>query len=400
MSKKEIRPIKINIPEHHDPVDAPKRSNRKRSIFFLAGILILGVIVWQVFTPKTSVFNYIFPSGDNLKKTAGRVNVLLLGNAGGKHDGAKLTDSIVVASYNIETKQSMLISIPRDLWLESIGRKVNAAYETGEENKNGSDGLKFAEKKISEIVGLPIHYGVRLDFNGFSKAIDQIGGIEVDVPRSFDDYMYPKEGAENDSCGLIEKEVELDASTAAILNTQPGKRKVWVRNDDKAATEAADFYCRFEHINFKKGTVSMDGTTALKFVRSRQGTNGEGSDFARSRRQQLVIEAFRQKILSLETLANPARIIGLIGVLGTSIETDIPADKYLEFYNLVKEIKESKSIVLGNLEGGDSILINPSPSQYGGAWVLIPPGNDFTPIKDYIKRQLDGQEASRSAKIK
>ncbi len=396
MSKNYLRPIKILHDEEGKIATPSKKNNRKFQLLGLFFLLVIAVIIWSFFSSSSSVFNYVFSQGENLKTSEGRVNVLLLGIAGGTHEGALLTDSIIVASYNVRTRQAMLISVPRDLWLDSIHEKVNAAYEVGLSNKNGGNGLKFAEDKIDDILGIPIHYGVRLDFNGFNKAMDQIDGVDIEVSRTFDDYMYPKEGAENDSCGLSEKEVELDATNAAILHMQAGKRKVWVRSDDKVATEAADFGCRFEHIHFDKGTTHMDGTTALKFVRSRQGTNGEGSDFARSKRQQLVIEAFRKKTLSLDTLSNPAKIAGLISAFGSSFETDIPATKFLEFYMLVKNMQETKNIVLGDLGNGQSVLVNPSSGDYGGSWVLIPPNNDLTPIKEYIKKQLSDQEASAS----
>src|SRR5258708_106351 len=400
MSKNNIRPIKILQDEEGKIVTPKKKVALKFKLLGFCFLLILVGIIWSFFSSSSSVFNYVFSQGENLKTTDGRVNVLLLGVVGGTQDGAILTDSNTVASYNVKTQQAILISVPRDLWIDSIHEKVNAAYEVGQLDKNGNNGLKFAEDKIDDILGIPIHYGVKLDFSGFNKAMDQVGGVDIEVPRTFDDYNYPKEGAENDSCGLTEKEVELDATNAAILHMQPGKRKVWVRGDDKVATEAADFGCRFEHIHFDKGVMHMDGTTALKFVRSRMGTNGEGSDFARSRRQQLVIEAFRKKALSLDTLSNPSKIGGLISAFGTSFETDIPAGKYLEFYNMVKNMQETKNIVLGDLGNGQSVLVNPSSGDYGGAWGLFPPNNEFIPIKGFIKKQLYCNETTSKERKK
>ncbi len=394
-----------------------KKINKKAKLilFFIIGIVVLSFI-WSFFRSSSSVFNYsvggVFQQ-DPFSGTDGRLNVLLLGNAGGKHDGAELTDSIIVASYHLKSGQVTLISIPRDLWVDSTKSKINAVYEYGELPKNGGDGIKFAKENIDNVVGLPIHYTIRLDFNGFARAIDHVGGVDIDVPKSFEDFRYPIEGKENDLCGFKEKDVELPpeevlklSSASAYLKplpkkeNEPQKFQVLVDGSDKIASGAADFACRYEHLKFTKGSTHLDGETALKFVRSRMGTNGEGSDFARSRRQQLVIQSFREKALSIKTLTNPKTIVELVATLGQSIETDIPLDKYLDFYNLAKKVAGVKSIVLGDLGGGKSILSVPNAADYGGAFVLTPPNDDFGPVKEYIKKSLDDQVASASAKAK
>jgi polyisoprenyl-teichoic acid--peptidoglycan teichoic acid transferase len=314
--------------------------------------------------------------------------------AGGNHDGALLTDSIIVASYNLKSKDVTFFSIPRDLWLDNAKQKVNAVYETGlEKGVSSSDpGLKYAEDKIDDVMGLPIHYGIVLDFSGFSKAINLVGGVDVNVPNTFDDYEYPIQGRENDLCGLQEKEVDLTPEEASSSGLQPGKQKVLINSSGKIATDSASFACRFEHIHFDKGLTHLDGVEALKFVRSRHAFGVEGSDFARSRRQQLVIEAFRDKVLSAETLANPGKLISLVDTFGKSLVTDIPKTQYLEFYGLTKSATHVTSVVLGNLGNGKSLFINPPLADYGGAWVLIPPKNDFQPVKDFVRDTLNAAQ--------
>ncbi|MBI2595233.1 LCP family protein [Candidatus Daviesbacteria bacterium] len=367
---------------------------KKFEKLLVAVSIIIGcVVVWSILTSTSSVFQFVF-SNSGLKSTNDRVNVLLLGIAGGTHAGAQLTDSMIIASYHLKTHQVILISVPRDLWLSSISAKVNAAYEIGLSPKNEGNGLKFAEDKIDDILGVPIHYGVRLDFSGFARAIDLVEGIDVKIPKTFDDFNYPIEGKEDELCGLVEKDVELSAGqiqdlNAPSLNLKPGKNKVLVDLQEKIATSAADFGCRFEHIHFEQGIQHMDGAEALKFVRSRMGTNSEGSDFARSRRQQLVLQSFRDKVLSIQTLTNPQKISELIKTFGKSFETDIPLERFLDFYKLVKDVDGVKSLVLGDLGTGKSILINPPAADYGGAYVLIPPGNDFSIIKEFIKGELE-----------
>ncbi len=406
------------------------RRNKKTFKRFLPILLVVAIVLgliflWSFFSTTSSIIQFAFGGvgGSHIKSTDGRVNILLLGLAGGKHDGTLLTDSIIVASYDLKSHNVTFISIPRDLWLDGIKNKVNAAYEFGLEPKNGGNGLKFAEDKIDDILGIPIHYGIRIDFSGFSKAIDLVNGVDVNVPKAFDDYNYPITGKEDDLCGLQEKEKELTDNEAKQFKLIPGtpdespnpspsgdlpkkkyeqssthRYKVLVDSNDKIATSSADFACRFEHIHFDAKLTHMDGETALKFVRSRMGTNGEGSDFARSRRQQLVIQSFRTKVLSLDTLFNPSKIAGLLGTFGESVDTDISSDTYLEFYNLAKAMNQVDNIVLGDLGGGKSVFVTGAVSEYG-AYVVIPPKNDFTSVKEFVNKKLT-EDATASATVK
>lgn len=386
---------------------------KKQSAFVKIAVLlgVLAIIiyaVWWFFTSSgTGAIEMVF-NRNKIKEDNGRVNVLLLGNAGGKHAGASLTDSIIVASYDLKTNKAILFSIPRDLWLDNAQAKVNTVYQAGK--KQTGNGLKYAEEKIGEIIGLPIQYGVRVDFNGFSKAIDLVEGIEVAVPKTFDDYNYPIEGKEEDLCGLTEKEIgmteeefrslKLPSDTPIQQGTEEGKKKykVLVGLNEKIATESADFACRFEHIHFDEGKVKMDGDTALKFVRSRSGTNGEGSDYARSRRQQLVLDGFRAKVLSLETLLDPAKLFGLAATFGESFETDIEQTRFLDFYKLSKKLEGTEHIVLGDLGKGQSVFVVGAPGKYG-AFVLVPKNDDWKTISEFVKLKLEGSPSAALAPI-
>lgn len=366
----------------------------------IIGVLTALAIFLTTQSGSNSYVNYIF-SGTSLKSTDDRVNVLLLGIAGGLHDGANLTDTIMIASYNLKTNQLFLFSIPRDLWLPSIKSKANAVYEIGYQQNNG---LGLSKTVMGNILGLPIHYGLRVDFRGFVKALDAIGGVDVLVEKSFDDYLYPIGGKEDDLCGFEEKEIDFDQDQAKKLNIEPGKRKVLIAPDGNIATDSAQedkgikyFSCRYEHISFEKGKTHMNGAVALAFVRSRHGTNGEGSDFARSKRQQKVLEAARDKMLSLETLANPQKIGDLVKTFGKSIDTDITVKDALEFYKLSSKIDKIYSLVIDDSlkkelpDGRTSLLIRPQSSDYGGAYVLISQDDDFSIIHGYVRKILTGE---------
>jgi len=363
--------------------------------------LLLALAIFLTTLSGSSVVNFII-TGTSLNSDDGRVNVLLLGMAGGSYDGATLTDTILVASYNLKTHKLHIISIPRDLWLPSLRSKANAVYQLGLTQKNG---LNFAKTVMGNVLGLPIHYGLRVDFNGFMEIVDVLGGIGVEVERTFDDYLYPIKGRENDLCGYIEEEREFSEEEAKQLNIEPGQRKVFISPEGNIATDSAEenkgakyFTCRYEQIHFAKGPNHMDGEIALKYVRSRHGTYEEGSDFARSARQEKVIQAIRKKILSLETLTDPQKVKELMKTLGRSIDTDISIYSVAEFYKLSNDLEKTYSIVLDNskkegLPGSrKSLLIQPPLADYGDSYVLISQDDDFSIIHGYIKMILEEDE--------
>ncbi|MDO8638345.1 MAG: LCP family protein [Candidatus Daviesbacteria bacterium] len=372
-------------------------------IFILIGFGLF--VLWWQSSSSSTAFNFVFGKESALKVESGRVNILLLGIAGAGHDGPNLTDTIMVASYKPSTAQVDLISLPRDLWIDEHKAKINTLYQLG---LNKKDGLGFVQGEIGKILGIDIPYAIRVDFNGFIKAVDLLGGIDVDVQQSFDDYFYPVPGKENELCDYQEKEIDIDEAKAKELNLTSGKVKALVDSAGKIATASATaiiysdaqvfklFSCRFEHLSFTKGVTSMDGETALKFVRSRHGSGKEGSDFARSARQELVLKAFKNQVLSVQNLLNPQKIVELLQTFGSNVETNIPVKLYPEFIKILKQQKDIKSFVIDST-GKDPFLIVPPSGDYG-AWILIPPNNDFGRIQKHIDNIFSGiLEASVSA---
>jgi polyisoprenyl-teichoic acid--peptidoglycan teichoic acid transferase len=355
---------------------------RKRVLltFFVFFLLIIGFGIVKVAKFLPSFFQYFIQKEINLKETRDKkINILLLGTGGEGHDGPNLTDTIMLANIDPNTKKATLISIPRDLWVPDLKQKINYAYASGEDVSKGS-GLVLAKAAVKKVTGQSIDYAVRLDFNGFTKAVDMIGGLDITVANTFDDYQYPIEGKENDTCGHNDEEiVDLSAQIATA-----------------SADELEVFPCRYKHLHFDKGLTHMDGVTALTFVRSRHGTNPEGSDFARSKRQEKVISAFKEKVFSLNTFLNPVKIVGLINTLKDSIDTDIKQDEYDDFVKLAQKMQKA-NVTSVSLDMGDEasgrygILENPSPDEsYNHQWVLIPRlGNgNFSEIQEYISCEI------------
>lgn len=335
----------------------------------LFGRLIVEAIKWSpVF------FQYFFQKEIALKKTEDRVNVLFLGIGGGKHDGPLLTDTIIYASIDPKLRSITLISIPRDLWLPDLKAKINTAYAFGQEKKKDG-GLLLTKAVVEKIFNQPVNYVLRIDFNGFVKAIDMVGGIDVNIEKGFEDLEYPISGKETDTCGFLGEEFEKRATQSAIFEAFP---------------------CRYEQIYFQKGLQHMDGEKALKFVRSRHAKGTEGTDFARSRRQEIIIKAFKDKVFSLNTLLNPGRLMSLYNVFQDSVHTNIQQSEYDDFVKLAVKMKDAKinSVVFfytDSYSEKQGIFINPLTSEeYENQWVLIPRlgAGNFSEIQKYVECEI------------
>lgn len=312
-----------------------------------------------------------------LKDTDGRTNILLLGSdqrTYGSQLYSQLTDTIIVISVGNIQKDVVIISIPRDLWVEASdgGRwKVNELYGIygGREGSGTSEVIGAVE----DVLGIPIHYYSMINFGLFEEVVDTLGGIDVNVETAFEDFEYPIEGREADTCGKSSSEIsDMVASGYSYVQIFP---------------------CRYEHLVFETGVVHMDGEMALKFSRSRHGNNNEGTDFARAKRQQKVILAIKDKALSADTLFDLSKIKSLFDIYSQNVDTNLDISSIQLFYNFSKSASFSsiKTLVLDDRSAGEDggLLYSPTDlTLYGNKYVLIPKAGDYSQIHAYIQKYL------------
>lgn len=362
---------------HNKDLSLGKAGKFKKIALVILSLIILffvGKGVLKIARLSPFLFQLLFNRDINLKTNDDHINVLLLGIGGKNHQGPNLTDTIIFTSLSAKGDKVTLVSVPRDLWVPDLDAKINTAYSTGESKRPGG-GLVLSKAVVSKIVNQPINYVLRIDFDGFVKAVDLIGGLDINVEGAFDDLQYPIDGKEEDPCGHSDEDLKELATSSSQLEAFP---------------------CRYSRVHFNKGQQHLDGKTALQFVRSRHAEGKEGSDFARSKRQEKVIKAFKDKIFSLATLANPAKVISLYDILKGSIDTDIKDDEFDDFIRLAGKMKTAQT-ENAVLDTGDEqakrpgLLINPPiGEEYNFEWVLIPRrGNgDFSQIKKYIDCEI------------
>lgn len=312
-------------------------------LWFFSSVIIIFIwffIVSQISIKSTNILNnnwflswsYINWSLNNqsLKKTW-KVNILVIWRWWDENDAPDLTDTIILASINYDLKSVSMLSIPRDMYIKYSSwwwSKINEAYSRFLKNtKDKTLAIEKLKETITNITWENIDYFVNIDFEWFRKIIDTIWWIEIDVPEDIYDNTFP-----------------------------------WPHHT----------YTTFKII---KWLQKMNWETALKYARSRHST----SDFDRSLRQQLIIKAIKDKVMSLWILANPIKIKSLYDVVSENILTDLSFQEIVALALFWKDV-DRDNIYTSNLNNTCVLtticekwwfLYNPPREDFGWASVLI-----------------------------
>lgn len=350
--------VKINF------LGEPPDPSRKRFFFFLkvfgvvvvALALFLGLASSNIVSeesflaqiPFVKRVRQLIRSADRSLEGArdDRVNILLLGMGGVGHEGPYLTDTIMLASVKPSTGQIALISIPRDLAVpvpDYGWRKINTANAYGEAREAGSGG-ELVRGVLADLLDFPIPYYVRIDFDGFVKLIDDVGGIDVYVERGFVDPAYP--------------------------TGQNGEVRT---------------------LTFLAGWQHLDGNRALEFARSRHGSQGEGSDFARARRQQKIIEAVKERIFSLGTLRSPQKISAVLDALERHVRMNFSPWELLSLARLAGTL-DTEHILTEVLDDSPEGLLAPTIG-IDGAYLLVP-RSSWNEVRTFVRDVFRKNETS------
>ncbi|MEZ4180093.1 MAG: LCP family protein [Candidatus Doudnabacteria bacterium] len=326
------------------------------------GVVMLGLGIF-IFARANDLFNKIFVGNNNsfyskitdlissqtghklIGEKDNQINILLLGIGGPGHDGPYLSDTIIVAQIKPKDNKATLVSIPRDYLVNTkkLGqRKINATFaETFEETKNWEEAGQATIDVVEEISGLQIPYFAVIDFDGFEKTIDLLGGVEVSIDNTFTDYSFP-----NNSNGYIPP------------------------------------------VTFTEGSETMDGERALIFARSRHAAGIEGTDFARGLRQQKVLHAMKEKVVSLNLVADAGKINEIFSIIGEHFHTNLTPGELIRLYSIGKDYNK-ENIASLSLDP-DTGLICPETLESNGAFVLtICAGKTKDDVKDFFSQSFD-----------
>jgi polyisoprenyl-teichoic acid--peptidoglycan teichoic acid transferase len=213
------------------------------------------------------------------------INILLLGTDKRPGEDVTRTDAMILVHVRPRDKRVGLLSIPRDLLVEIPGfgeARINAAYPIGERRLGAGYGGALAKETVQNLIGFPVHHFVLIDFDGFKKVIDTIGGIDINVTKPIYDPAYPTE----------------------------------------------DFQTK--EVRFSEGLQHLDGERALIYARTRHADN----DFGRNVRQQQVLMAMFEGIRSRGILTQLTSIDDYTAALRDYVRTDLSRDDMLRLARL------------------------------------------------------------------
>lgn len=330
---------KISKGNHYPskPENSNDRSKKNRNIRIHMGVFGSFLIIILLFVGIAKAISsidfkvFLKIAGDELQTDAyDHTNFLILGTGGENHEGGDLTDTIIVASLDKQNKLVSMVSIPRDIYIkdDEVGSsKINEIYFNAKQKYGSStEGLNYMKSKIETMMGIPIHYWIKIDFKGFKELIDAIGGVDINVETAIYDPYYPKDGT-----------------------------------------------FEYEIFNMPTGQHHMDGETALKYARSRHTT----SDFDRADRQQKLIYSIKEKALQTEIIFSKEKITNILNTLKKNIETNISVKEILTLGSIAGDF--TKDSIMHRLIHDDpnqcgGFLYTPSREFYGGRFVLLPAG--------------------------
>jgi len=290
----------------------------------------------------------------------GYVNILLAGNSADDvgHSGGELTDSIMIVSLDVATNRAVLLSVPRDLWVDVPGsgyNKINSAYVFGKADKfdeSGypSGGMGALEKIVETNFGIDINYYALVNYTALRDAVNAVGGIDVVIKSS-------------DSRGLYDPSRDYSKPTRAPL------------------------------VKLSNGPQTLDGQTALNLARARGlafGSYGYGQgDFTRSENQRLMLAALKEKAVSAGVVSNPVKIGNLLDSFGNNVVTDFQTDEVRRLLDIAKKIPSS-NIKSASLNDADGENLLTSYRTFNGQSALIPAAgvDDYSDISDYLEKLM------------
>lgn len=307
---------------------------KKFKIFTVALIIILavgGYFAWKtgytlnkISGSQNSALSSLLGSGTTPQEQDGRVNILLLGMRGvNMPGGGLLADSIMIASFDTKNNKVAMISVPRDLYVQIPGTnergKINSVYSHWESGGR-SQGIPKMEEMMQTITGLKIDHAVVINFAGFQKLIDAVGGVDVKLSKAFYETQQFVEGNE---CG--------------------------------------------GSFTLPAGSNHLNGEKALCYARARVQTN----DFDRSKRQQVILKALKDKMISLGTLADFNKVNNILNIIGDNVKTDMTPDEMKGFYEQYSNM-EGADIAQRVFENSEKGLLEVPAAGTGLGYVLVP----------------------------
>lgn len=323
-------------------------------------LLAVGWLGWKFLYNANKLFGgnpFSVLTSSKLKgESTGRVNILLAGNSADDpgHQGATLTDSIMILSVDTKNHTAFMLSVPRDLYVSVPGhghQKINTVFPVGESSKFNQDGyakggMGLLQKTIQQDLGITTHYYALVNYNALRDSVNAVGGIDINIQSS-------------DKRGLYDP--NKDWSTGGVL------------------------------VKLSNGWHHLNGQQALNLARARGDSSRSygfaNSDFTRAEHQRQLILALRSKATSAGVISNPIRLGSLFDSIGGNVKTNFTLGNVRRLNDITKDLKGSSIQSIGlNDANGKNLLTNYRTPR--GESALIPAAglDDFSDIQRYLQQ--------------
>lgn len=274
-----------------------------------------------------------------------QLSLLVLGTDKRVNDQSLLTDTIILITINAKTGNYTLFSVPRDLWLDDLKTKINALYYYGQK-ENPDSPLELVEEKVEQIFETSIDYSIVLGMDNISQIIDLLGGISVDVEKSFTDDLFP-----------------IDDGSNQVMT-----------------------------VSFEKGDQFFDGQEALQFARSRKSQDPEeGTDQARQKRQKKVILAIKDRVKDSPSLLLKTKTLANIYLFLTEkmiFEPKLEIKTIASFWRLGLKVSGGQQNEVEMPWKGEKAILLPGRDPVYNTWILEPKNKDWQPVRNFFSNSL------------
>lgn len=320
-----------------------------RILLFIILVTIIGYAVWFGINYFKHVAGNEKMEYDPLSATAlgidpqklkniGRINILILGESG-YEDDYKLTDSIMVASYNPQTGQASLLSIPRDTYVGKRDRNTASAnylasYKMNSVYRNGTN-IPETVERVEELIGINIDNYILIDTDAIIQIVDAIGGVKFNVPIDMD----------------------------------------------------YDDYNQNLHIHLKAGEQLIDGDKAEQLLRFRHNQDGTSypveygdNDLGRMRTQREFIQVTLKQLIKFE---NVTKVLDLLDIAFNNIKTDLSLET-IKYY-----IPYAFKFNMENIKSG---MVPGVSEKCNGIWIYIADKKETKKVVDDLFTDIQIQE--------
>ena len=377
------------------PNKVKSKINRRKLIKWFVILLVIGLLSfgaylgYKVLSASGSVFKgniFDLAQSQALKQDSnGRTNVLVIGTSEDDpgHEGAELTDSIMIISLDQTKKDAYMISVPRDLYVK-YGQACNSGYEgkineyyscikQGDSLENQREALSKTGSFVGNIFALDVQYGVNVNYTVMRELVNAVGGITVNIesrdPRGQMDSNFDWK------CGVGDRNV----NRAEILRRCPPSG---------------------HFIDFPNGPAYLDAERALYLAQARGSSapsyGFEQSNFDREKNQQKILKAILEKATSVGTLSDINKVTSIIDAMGNNLRSTFETKELRTLFDLSKEIKSEDIKTISMIDGEPPLMT----TGYAGGMSIVQPTAglfDYSQIQAVIRKELSSDPAVKEA---